>query len=153
MDLVCNRAISLYWTKGLYSGFPERTINVYFTKVRGNRINGRNWKLGCVFISYDNKKITLSFFGYPCECGFFVSIVITLPVLQWNATWDDCSFISGFSAIYLCIKKTQMRYEKTRRISELNNPTRVNHDHSFVEKNNKIPERYEIGDILTTTKY
>lgn len=56
MDLVCNRAISLYWTKGLYSGFPERTINVYYTKVRGNRINGRNRKLGCVFISYDNKK-------------------------------------------------------------------------------------------------
>lgn len=45
-----------------------------------------------------------------------------------------------------------MRYEKNRWISELNNPTRVNHDHSFVEKNSKIPERYEIGDILTTTK-
>lgn len=37
--------------------------------------------------------------------------------------------------LFICVlKKTQMRYEKTRWISELNNPTRVNHDHSFVEK-------------------
>lgn len=37
--------------------------------------------------------------------------------------------------LFICVlKKTQMRYEKNRWISELNNPTRVSHDHSFVEK-------------------
>lgn len=81
MDLVCNRVISLYWMKGFYFGFLECMINVYYIKVRRNWINGCYWKFGCVFILYDNKKIILSFFGYFCECGFFVSIVIIFLVL------------------------------------------------------------------------
>lgn len=46
-----------------------------------------------------------------------------------------------------------MCYEKNRWILELNNLIRVNYDYLFVEKNNKILEWYEMGDILIIIKY
>lgn len=80
MDLVCNRAKSILNERSLFRICRTDDKRILYKGQR--KIESLAVTESMTVYSYHMiiKKITLSFFGYLCESGFFVSIVIILPV-------------------------------------------------------------------------